>query len=69
MAGTDTTRWLYNGLGTPGWPGDLGYWIGYRIAGSYYDRAPDKRAAIRAMLKGTDARAFLKASGWTPASR
>lgn len=68
MMGTDTKRWLYNGSGTPDWPGDLGYWAGYRIAKSYYDRSPDKRAAIRTMLKSTDARAFLKASGWTPAS-
>lgn len=67
MAGTDTKRWLYNGRGTDTWPGDLGYWVGYRIAKSYYDRAPDKRAAIRAMLKGTDAQDFLKASGWRPA--
>jgi hypothetical protein len=69
MAGTDTKRWLYNGPGTDAWPADLGYWIGYRIVKSYYDRAPDKRAALRTMLKRTDARAFLKASGWTPAAK
>lgn len=67
MTGTDTSRWLYNGPGTPEWPGDLGYWVGYRIAKSLYDRSADKREAIRTMLKGTDAASFLKASGWTPA--
>ncbi len=68
MAGTDKRSWLYNGAGTNEWPGDLGYWVGYRIAKSFYDRSPDKRAAVRAMLKSTDERAFLKASGWTPAA-
>ncbi len=67
MVGTDTKRWLYNGPGTDAWPGDLAYWVGYRIAKSYYDRTPDKRAAVCIMLKSTDARAFLKASGWAPA--
>jgi hypothetical protein len=67
MMGTDTKRWLYNGPGTDAWPSDLAYWIGYRIAKSYYDRTTDKRAAVRALLKSTDARAFLKASGWAPA--
>ena len=67
MFGTTTRRWLYNGQGTDEWPGDLGYWTGYRIARSYYDRAADKRAAVRAMLKGGNAKAFLEASGWTPA--
>lgn len=66
MTGTDTKRWLYNGPGTDAWPGDLAYWAGYRIAKSYYERTPDKRAAIRTMLKSTDAPAFLKASGWAP---
>jgi TetR/AcrR family transcriptional regulator, lmrAB and yxaGH operons repressor len=31
------------------------------------DRAVDKRAAVREILAATDAEAFLKASGWTPA--
>jgi hypothetical protein len=67
MNGTDRSRWLYNGPGTKEWPKDLGYWAGYRIAKSYYDNSPDKRAAVRKMLTATDAAAFAKASGWTPA--
>ena len=47
-----------------GWPGDLGYWIGYRVAKSYYDRAPDKTAAIKAIIEMRDPAAFLAASGW-----
>lgn len=68
MMGKDTRRWLYNGPGTDAWPGDLAYWVGYRIARRYYERTPDKRAAIRTMLKSTDAPAFLRASGWAPGS-
>lgn len=60
------SRWLYNQRGTDGWPGDLGYWVGYRIVKSYYDRAPDKAAAIKAIIEMTDPAAFLAKSGWTP---
>jgi hypothetical protein len=38
--------------------------VGYRIAKSLHDRAPDKRAAIARPLEGSDARALLRESGW-----
>src|SRR5271156_4184730 len=38
---TDKSNWLYNGPGTPQKPGDLGYWVGYRIVKSYYLHATD----------------------------
>lgn len=60
------SRWLYNQQGKDGWPGDLGYWVGYRVAKSHYDRAPDKAAAIRAIIEMRDPAAFLAESGWTP---
>lgn len=60
------SRWLYNGLGSPEWPGDLGYWVGYRIAKAHYARATDKRASIRAIIEMRDAKAFVAASGWRP---
>ena len=60
------SRWVYNQLGTPDWPGDLGYWVGYRIVKSYYSRAPDKAAALKAIIEMRDPAAFLAASGWTP---
>jgi hypothetical protein len=63
---TDMSNWLYNGHGTPEKPGDLGYWVGYRIVKSYYQHAPDKRAALREIIQVRDARAFLAASGWYP---
>lgn len=60
------SRWLYNQQGTNGWPGDLGYWVGYRVAKSHYDRAPDKAAAFREIIEMRDPAAFLAESGWTP---
>ena len=61
--------WLYNGKGTPERPGDLGYWVGYRIAKAYYQHATDKQAAVREIIEVQDADAFLKKSGWTPGIR
>ena len=64
MHGTDYSGWLYEGqVAGSDRPADLGYWMGYRIARAYYDRADDKPAAIRAMLNIQDFDAFLEASG------
>ena len=60
----DMSRWLYNGLGTAEWPGDLGYWVGYRIAQQFYQRSPDKTAALRELILLPDAQAVLDRSGW-----
>jgi hypothetical protein len=64
MDKTDLSKWLYNS--TPKKPGDLGYWVGYRIVKSYYQRAADKRRALREILEMTDPKAFLAKSGWCP---
>ncbi len=61
---TDLSNWLYNG--TREKPGDLGYWVGYRIAKSYYQHAADKRRAFREILEMTDPNAFLTNCGWYP---
>jgi hypothetical protein len=61
---TDLSAWVDNT--TPESVGQLGYWVGYRIAKSYYQHAPDKRAAIREMIQMTDPHAFLARSGWYP---
>lgn len=61
---TDLSDWLFNT--TPDQPGDLGYWVGYRIVKSYYQRSPDKSRAVREILTMTDARSFLERSGWYP---
>lgn len=60
------SKWLYNGKGTPERPGDLGYWVGYRIAKAYYRNATDKQAAVREIIEVQDADAFLEKSGWAP---
>jgi hypothetical protein len=62
----DLSHWLYNGLGTPQKPGDLGYWVGYRITKAYYSNANDKRAALKTLLELKDPKAILAASGWKP---
>jgi hypothetical protein len=61
---TDLSKWLYNG--TPTKPGDLGYWVGYRIVKSYYKHASDKRCGLREILNMTDPKAFLAKSSWYP---
>ena len=47
-------------------PADLGYFVGYRIVEAYYQRAADRRAAIREILTATDYEALLAASGYDP---
>src|SRR5580658_7389625 len=61
---TDISKWLYNS--TLEKPGDLGYWVGYRIVKSYYQHAPDKQVAFREILQMTNPKAFLAKSGWYP---
>lgn len=61
---TDLSQWLDNS--TYEKPGDLGYWVGYRIVRRYYEHAPDKPRALREIIELSDARAFLTASGWSP---
>src|SRR3546814_8835751 len=61
---TDLSDWVYNA--SPDTPGDLGYWVGYRIAKAYYRNAPDKRQALREIFGMSDPKAFLEKSGWYP---
>lgn len=60
--GTSIHRWIGN-YGSPpdGWPVELGYWMGQRIWQRWYDRQPDKHAALRAMLEMKDPEAILAA--------
>jgi hypothetical protein len=64
---TDLSNWFQNS--TREKPGDLGYWVGYRIVKSYYQHASDKRRAFREILEMTDPKAFLAKSGWYPGIR
>lgn len=56
--------WLFNT--TADEPGDLGYWVGYRIVRAYFEQADDKHEAVREILEMSDAKAFLESSGWKP---
>ena len=67
MHGTDTSQWLYDqGNETTDRPGDLGYFIGYRIAEAFYERATDKRLALEAIIEVADSDMFLAQSGYEP---
>lgn len=61
---TDLSAWFDNTTAED--VGQLGYWVGYRIARASYVNASDKPAALRRMIQMTDARAFLAESGWRP---
>lgn len=50
MAGSDVSNWLYGGTPRGDRPADLGYFVGFRIAQAYYERATDKRQAIRDII-------------------
>jgi len=65
MHDEETDGWLYGGQ-PEGRPPDLGYFIGYRIAQAYYEKSPDKPAAVAEILRATDINAFLAASGYDP---
>ena len=61
---TDLARWMYNGSTIKDRPADLGYLVGYLISRSYYERAKDKRRAVRDILNIKDYDAFLEESGF-----
>lgn len=57
-------RWVGNAGSPPeGWPSELGYWVGMRIAEGYVENAPDRHEAIRELLRFDDPRAVLAQSG------
>ena len=65
MHETSTTGWLYGN--PPGErPADLGYFMGYQIAKAYYDRATDKTAALREIIRGENPNAILERSKYDP---
>ncbi|HEY7546137.1 MAG TPA: DUF2268 domain-containing putative Zn-dependent protease [Blastocatellia bacterium] len=64
MNDVKTDRWLYNGSRAKDRPGDLGYYIGYKIAESYYNRTADKRQAVRDIIEVQDFEKFLRDSGY-----
>jgi hypothetical protein len=66
---TDSTirTWMYNGMVPPPrnhGATDIGYWVGYAIARAYYNRAGDKRAAVRELIHLEDPVRLLNESGY-----
>lgn len=55
-------KWLYQDEGTKGRPADLGYFIGYKICKSYYEKLADRNQAIRDILNIQDFEGFLHTS-------
>jgi hypothetical protein len=62
----DYGLWLYNGRDKRRGerPADLGYWMGYQIVESYYNRASDKARAIHEILTIKDFDRFFRESGY-----
>lgn len=64
MNGNDASNWLYQGDKAKDKPADLGYYVGYKIVESYYNKAKDKKQAIKDILEIKDFNAFFAASGY-----
>lgn len=63
MFDNDWTNWLYYQKDKSR-PKDLGYWMGYKITKTYYDKAADKSLAIHEILNIQDFKSFLEKSGY-----
>lgn len=64
MDRTDYTDWLYGVSKRDDRPNDLGYWIGYKITKQYFEKATDKKQAVKDILSITDYKSFLIKSGY-----
>lgn len=64
MDSTDYTDWLYGISKKDDRPNDLGYWMGYKITKQYFEKATDKKQAVKDILTITDYKSFLVKSGY-----
>jgi hypothetical protein len=64
LCAANTDNWLYNSATAGDRPADLGYFIGYRIAKTYYQNASDKQQAIIELIECDDPLALLLKSGY-----
>ncbi|MBE8724735.1 DUF2268 domain-containing putative Zn-dependent protease [Flavobacterium hungaricum] len=60
----DYQDWLYGTSKKDDRPNDLGYWIGYKIIESFFNKQKDKQKAIEEILHIQDPMQFLKESGF-----
>lgn len=63
MYSTELSPWLYS-ITTDGRPQNLGYWMGYKIVESYYEKASDKKKAIDDIINIRDYKEFFEKSGY-----
>ena len=66
MDGTNWSNWIANGntQETEAKPGDLGYYVGYRICQAYYEAQADKKQAVHDILNISNYPVFLASSGY-----
>jgi Predicted Zn-dependent protease (DUF2268) len=64
LCGNKTGGWLYNFSSVKDKPADLGYYMGYKIAQSYYAKAVDKKQAIIDIIEMKNPLQFLEKSGY-----
>ena len=69
LCGNFQGEWLYNYSTVKDKPADLGYYIGYKIAQAYYNKAADKRQAIIDIIELKNPLKFLEKSGYDKASK
>ena len=58
--GFDDTDWFYNYDSNR--PADLGYYLGYKIVESYYNKSKNKKQTIKEIIEMKNAEEFLKKS-------
>jgi len=65
MNSENIDAWLFNAFDPQtGYPGNLGYFIGFRICESYYNRSADKSTAIKELIEIKDFNRILAVSGY-----
>lgn len=62
LCNQNSGNWLYNYDSVKDKPGDLGYYMGYKIAQSYYEHAADKKQAVADIVEMNNPLLFLQAS-------
>lgn len=59
------TEWLYTGKQTTyGYPADMGYYVGYKIIETYFNKFSDKKNAIKNLLEASDYYKLYNDSGY-----
>lgn len=64
LKNADYQDWLYGTSKKDDRPNDLGYWIGYKMTESYFNKQKDKQKAIQEILNINEPMQFLKQSGF-----